>query len=705
MSTGRPAKDAGTAVIAAAVLVAAFLLVWHLLQLAKPFPFDYVEGMMLHGVNVAGCGDELYPKLDDLPVLITAYPPLYYYVVAAGNFVFGHSFFFGRLVSLLAAASTALAIALMVRRRVPHWAVGAAAAAAFYLTLPARNWAVLMRVDALEIALAVWGFYAAIFKNRRWLAAALFLAAFFTKHTMFAAPAAVLAAWWFSGRRRDAAALAAALAVVAGAVFVYYGWRTDGAFWIYLFAIHEDAFLPGKWIVELLQLARTIPVVLALATWFTFDAFRRDRFRADPAAWYFVMSLLSTLLGGKLASFWNHYLEFCAAAALVAGCAVGRLASDKPAWRSFLWGSLALQVVMVIPMMLPWKPGQWYHGASALALAGFAGWLAFRFVSARAAIFAALLTIVFPGVWHWGLMMLSIGPVLLSMIALALLLEGLAVPATLIALGASAWSASLLPIAVPVAWALLRGDRRRTGLLFIAACLAAAVATSPETNLFHSPKSLTLSTALIEQWVPAVLLLIMAASAAALAPASRLLSVYAAAALAFALVFRDAALWIAAAPALAALACAANDLRRIAWIALVAQLALLSPFPMWLRIPYDSDQLRYVYEVASRIPDPILSENVGLLAAARKPVLISDPYAWHLAVHSFREEPLLEKLRRREIRAVITSRDPTSPEFPSGDTDLVWSRGVVDTLLTHYRKTREFDTGVERFYFFEPRRD
>src|SRR5512140_598626 len=61
------------------------LLAWHLWKLRAPFAFDYVEGMMLHGVSVVMSGGTLYPPLGRLPYLITAYTPLYYYLCAAAG--------------------------------------------------------------------------------------------------------------------------------------------------------------------------------------------------------------------------------------------------------------------------------------------------------------------------------------------------------------------------------------------------------------------------------------------------------------------------------------------------------------------------------------------------------------------------------------------------------------------------------------------
>ncbi len=728
-----------------AALAAALLLAgWQALQLRLPFQFDYVEGMMLHGVNVAGSGASLYPPLPEksggLPILITAYPPLYYYVCAAGNAVFGGGFFFGRLLSLLSTISIAFAVAWMVYRRTRWPAAAVLAAAFFYLTLPARNWAVMMRVDAPEIALAVWGFCAAMFARRRAVsvygAAALFLASFFIKHTMFAAPLAVMIAWWIEGRRRDTMVLAGTLAGTAGAVFGFYYWATGGAFYVYLFGIHNDAVRWSKWFGEILFIGRSIPVVLALALWFAADEARRwwPAWRATPhapapVALYLVTAFLSTFFGAKMASFWNHYLEFCAIAALAAGYGAFRLCERRSA-RSLLWGALALQSLLLLPLMKPWSPGQWFHGAGAVALAAGAAWCAHRAyrytrwtaLGCAAATVAAVLT--FPGVWHWGLTLLAIWPSLAALVAISLLAEGDADLAALAALAATAGAAALLPVSVPVAWELLRGPRRHMGLFFIALTLATAHLLSPETNLFLSPYGLPIHWATLEHWLPNLALLILTALGAALFARPPLyLVAYAGATLLFAIACRDGRWWIAGGRALAMLAAGVG--RAEGWqpgayapgpalapgalrsglqapVAMLAQLVLLSPFGMLLGKRYDAAQLRHVHERVARAPDPVLAENVGLLSLARKPVLISDPYAYRLSPRYFSEDPLLGKIGRHELAMAVLGRDPTSRDFPPGDTDLIWSRRLVQALKLYYRKSQEYDAAGERFFIFTP---
>ncbi len=715
----------------AALASVAMLLVWQILQLPVPFQLDYEEGNVLNTVSLIQSGQSIYPQPGRLPFVINPYPPLYYYLCAGGTALFGYSFLFGRVVSLLAMLSLAMAVGLGVLRRLQWPTAAVLAAAFFYLTIPARQWATLMRVDALAVALTVWGFYAAVFARRRHLAALLFVAALLTKHTMVAAPAAVMLAWWLEGRRREAAILAVELAVGVGVVFGLFGWWTGGAFYVYMFGIHGDPTMPIKWFYQFSFLVRNLPVVVALAVWLAVEEGRRWwRERAqhpapDVVVIYFLSAVVTTFSGAKLGSSWNHYLEFWAVAGLAAGCAVERLrrqstapgasesGNEKALPRLWLWIPLVLQGLLGLPLMMPWNPGQWFHGAGAVTLAAGAGWCAYRVWRSRwAALLAAVTLLTFPGVYHWGLMTANLWPALLSILALALLIEGQAELAGLAGLAAAATGAALLPIAVPVAWVLLRGSRRGAfraipGLVFIALTLLIAGRLSSEPNLFHSSSSLPLSGNLLSQWLHEVPLPAALAVAALYAAPPRFLALYAAAALVFAVAFRDARLWLELGVALAILAGGVVRLkvweaaRAPAAAALLVQLLLLNPAELWFAEGYNAERLRKVYAAVAAAPDPIIAENVGLLSAARKPVLLSNPFIFWHATRYFPEELLLEKLRQGQIRLVVLRRDPTAPDLP-GDNNPNWSLRFRETLKRHYRKSAEYDIGPQQFFFFVP---
>ena len=91
----------------------------------------------------------------------------------------------------------------------------------------------------------------------------------------------------------------------------------------------------------------------------------------------------------------------------------------------------------------------------------------------------------------------------------------------------------------------------------------------------------------------------------------------------------------------------------------------------------------------------LLSENVGALVLAGKPVVLNDPFAYTLLVKNkgWPEAPLNESVRAREFDAIVVSGDLAylrrkAPETLSSDSR--WSPAFVETLAENYRPTRRF---------------
>ena len=744
---------------AAAVALAAVLLAWQVSVVRLPFQVNYEEGNILNAVNLIERGNAIYPAPGGLPVVINPYPPVYYYLCAAGAGWLENPFLFGRIISILATCFSAFLIGLMARRLGAPPAISIVAGACYYLALPARSWAILMRVDALAVALALAGFYLAVFARTpseravsgkaslaRLLAAALlFSGALLTKHTMVAAPAAVVLAWALEGRRREAAWLASATGGLTGAAFLLLGWWTGGAFYIYMFATHADPSLPGKWFGEFSFIARTLPVAVTLAAWFTAERARHGlRSRAlgsaaGPLALYFVLASIGTVTGVKLGSAWNHYLEFCAAALLAAGAAVARLreqeSASRPArdsLRGLIGVALVAQIGLLVAPMIVTTPG-WVHAAGSVVLAAVAAWAAAGSPAAGpaahrrralAAVLAAAVVIVFPGVWRWSLMLLSVWPVVLAGLAFALLLHGRPFPAAAVALAAGALARAFPAVAVPV-FAVLWARRRAHAGLFALAMSLLVYWLSAGGSLFHSPETHLLTTDLLGVWLQQrVALLMLLGGLAACSGAVRLPALYLAASLGLALAFREPRFWLEIAVAAAVVAAAyfaslifpagraaADDRARpfqgitlapFALAAVLVQLVVLDPTEAWRGPGFDPQRMSAVYAAVAAAPDPVLVDHPGLLAAARKPMLLSNPFVFKQSSRYFPEEPLLAKLRAGEINLVVLSSDPDDPSFPRGNDHPAWSETFLAVLRRRYHKIGVYDVGTHPFVFFTP---
>src|SRR3954469_18381426 len=83
--------------------------------------FMYGESIVLDLSRRVARGEDLYPAPDHLPLVVTAYMPLYYLVVGYLDRVFGDGYVPGRIVSLASALGSSLAIVFSVHRVGRNW--------------------------------------------------------------------------------------------------------------------------------------------------------------------------------------------------------------------------------------------------------------------------------------------------------------------------------------------------------------------------------------------------------------------------------------------------------------------------------------------------------------------------------------------------------------------------------------------------------
>jgi hypothetical protein len=326
------------------------LLLSNAVQIAQPVERTYGESLVLDQARRVAAGQPLYPPLVDLPLTITAYPPLYYVVVGNLQRLAGDSSYtVGRTVSAAAMFGSAVLIAWCVRSLVGRW-WPALLAAGLFLTqnLTALLWGPAHRVDALAVCLSLLGL--ALASARRTPAAALvFVLAALTKQTYVAAPVAVAVALWPCRR-----ALFTFLGVFVGGLLVA-GVASVVVFgsWIIWHTIAANA---NPWDFEYFsaQLAAFLQVN-ALPLCLAAGAFAIPE-RPGERMWrvYFVAcSALSLATIGKLGASSNYWLELTAAIAVLIGLYAGRLAADPPVRVPYGAATFAGLVLAALLVALP----------------------------------------------------------------------------------------------------------------------------------------------------------------------------------------------------------------------------------------------------------------------------------------------------------------------------------------------------------------
>ena len=287
--------------------------------------FVYGESWLLDDARRIAAGESLYPPVDRLPLMHTAYTPVYYVLVGALHWVLGdHGYTIGRVVSLLGALLAAGALAWSVRHLTERWLLGVLAAA-FFLTqnLTLVLWAPLHRVDALALGFTLLGL--ALATSGRVSASALVLVvAVLTKQSFLVAPVAVcLALWPFWKQMLRFAVLFGGSLLVS---VVVAQWLTGGWFlWHTVVGNSNEAEFDtfAQLMGGFLQF-NGLPVLAAAAS-LVLPSTREERL------WrlYFLGTLATLPTIAKIGASSNYWLEITAATAALLALASYRLAQ----WR------------------------------------------------------------------------------------------------------------------------------------------------------------------------------------------------------------------------------------------------------------------------------------------------------------------------------------------------------------------------------------
>jgi len=380
-----------SAALAMAILGVA--LVWHSAALLHfgawaigfPYELDYGEGIVWQQMRLMFT-ERAYGPIDGFPAIVFHYPPVYHAAVQALATASGlDELAAGRSVSLAGIVVAAGLGGAMVFRllRLEESRAAAAIGALVAATVMLANWPVLfwtpvMRVDMLALALGFGGAYCCILALERprmaYAAAAAFVLAVYTKHSMIAAPAGCFAALLLL--RRAVAARGIVTSIVLGLIgLLALGWVTGGGFFRHLFLYNINRFelqqLRPLWDLFVTHSLYMIVAGLALRSRLhgLLSGIRhprrlqalRERVEADPRqgiflvlVGYFAATLLMLPLMAKSGSNVNYLIEFICVVALFVGIAAGDAAKlvlgrgSAPNARAVLvFAALAAQVLVL----------------------------------------------------------------------------------------------------------------------------------------------------------------------------------------------------------------------------------------------------------------------------------------------------------------------------------------------------------------------
>jgi hypothetical protein len=349
-----------------------------------PYTREYAEGYVLHH---ATHWTHLYTPIEQIPYMVTNYPPLYYVLTGLLNAVVPSPFYAGRIISVVSSIGTALLLALLVRayagddRRV---LLGPWLAFGLFLGAPAvQAWGTVARVDLLGVFLSVAALYWYVTyagpRRRQMLGAGcLCLLALYTKQSYVWAPAAIFFTELWHRRLRAATSFAVGLSATGLGILGSLSVLTDGRIWRHLVTYNSNAYSVGRARVWLLE--KFFPVHfpllvigIAMVTLIATRRYRRGGWRQGAGThrqgdgttsctdWQNGSNLLSPVLVvylaggvanaimvGKFGGWVNYFVHLNAALALATGVLtveVIRMADRKRAivLGVVLFGAVALQ--------------------------------------------------------------------------------------------------------------------------------------------------------------------------------------------------------------------------------------------------------------------------------------------------------------------------------------------------------------------------
>lgn len=347
------------ALAALALILAAQLLFFgaHAAQLLRyPYPLDYGEGPLLAQVGQLRAGTppwRLYADPDQPPYAVVNYPPVFHALVALASLLVGAPLLAGRLVSLTAALAAVVAFWLLTDTRPkkedeggvdegfikvrfrPSSLVGRLLIVLSFLAIPiVREWAVVMRVDMLGLALGLWALVIVRrgYGSSRLLWAALPLAlSLLVKPSLLAAPGAALL-WLLFRDWRRALLLGALTGLLGGLAVAGLQLGSGGWFWLHVVAANANpwqrALAYGFWHDQLLILWPLLAAGALGALGALSSARRAEPQSPIPNPRFSTLPLYYALLGalvafgvGKVGAYANYFLEFYAGLIWLAGSA------------------------------------------------------------------------------------------------------------------------------------------------------------------------------------------------------------------------------------------------------------------------------------------------------------------------------------------------------------------------------------------------
>jgi len=293
------------------VAAAICFLCWCYVAVRPAHAWDDAEPEILNQAWRLSQGEQIYRTIDTPPYVHTAYPPLYFAVVAVGLKLTGLSYLPAKIVSFFSVLAIGAAMALLARawRGSARW--GLWATCCLFL-IPAFLYnSTRAHVQMMAVAFSVWSFVLFLRKDRlaTITSAALAVLAVYTKQTQVALPLAMMVYLALHERRR-LVPYGATVGLTGMIAFVWLQWVTDGYFLRHTVKLNALSYHLIDIPLVVLHYAGPIFLFIGVAAYQVFKRFREGR--AEAVDFYFAGVGLATVIScGRLGAHTQYVVELC----------------------------------------------------------------------------------------------------------------------------------------------------------------------------------------------------------------------------------------------------------------------------------------------------------------------------------------------------------------------------------------------------------
>ena len=324
-----------------------------------PYPLDDGEGFCLNQAALIASGKSLYPPINDLPWLVTNYPPVFPFLLSIfvdpENIRLVPGRFLSTIATIVMCIATAGCVKAVTGDRRAAWIAALTVASSSVVFF----WGSLVRIDILATALGMVGLWIAS-ANRGWWkfwALPFVLAALFTRQSSVEVALAIAVGLFLTnkdqkepgaGSRIKAIVFlmiwAAGIALIVLALQIW----SHGEFWNHAVAYTRTRFFLERLVSNAQWIFQTHSLMLILAIIALPAAFADNRRRTIAA--FFLASIGTAMLSGKVGSDLNYFLNLIAASGCLIGCfaadviAAAKRTESRPAW--------VVPALILIPAML-----------------------------------------------------------------------------------------------------------------------------------------------------------------------------------------------------------------------------------------------------------------------------------------------------------------------------------------------------------------